>query len=223
MSKNILIVAAHSDDEVLGCGGTISRHVAEGDIVSAVYMADGVTSRGSANSKEITGRHVAANNAQNILGIKESIYLDLPDNRMDAIPLLEIVQMLEKIIRKLKPEIIYTHYYGDLNIDHRITFQAVMTACRPIPSQTVKEIYAFEVMSSTDWALTGANSFMPNYYVDIGSYLNTKIKALQAYDLEMIDPPHSRSYENIKCLANHRGYSIGRTAAEAFILIRSIK
>lgn len=222
MSKTVLVVAAHTDDEVLGCGGTIARHVAEGDTVYAVFMADGVSSRTQTDQSDLVNRNIAAENARKILGIRENFYLGLPDNRLDSLPLIEVIQHLEPIIRKLQPNIIYTHHHGDLNIDHRITHQAVLTACRPIPGSSVQGIYAFEVMSSTEWSTPIAEPFVPNHYVDISRQLDMKLDALRAYQLEMRDTPHSRSIEHLAHLARHRGYTIGMEAAEAFVTVRTV-
>jgi len=222
MTNCVLVVAAHTDDEALGCGGTIARHVAEGDTVYAVFMADGVTSRVGADQADLTRRMQTAENARVILGIKENFYLGLPDNRMDSIPLIDVVQPLERIIDKLKPTIVYTHHHGDLNVDHRITHQAVMTACRPMPGSSVRAIYAFEVLSSTEWATPTAEPFLPNYFVDISAHLSIKREALKAYYQEMRKAPHSRSEKHIMSLASHRGQTVGVLAAEAFMSIRVV-
>jgi N-acetylglucosamine malate deacetylase 1 len=223
MSKTIMIVAAHTDDEALGCGGTIARHVAEGDIVYAVFMADGVSSRGYVGQNDHARRNVAAENARAILGIRENFYLGLPDNRLDSIPLIEVIQPLEEILHNLQPHIIYTHHHGDLNVDHRIVHQAVLTACRPMPGSCLQAIYAFEVMSSTEWATPMLEPFVPNHYVEISDYLNTKIDALRAYQLEMREAPHSRSFNHLECIARHRGHSVGVMAAEAFVTVRTLR
>lgn len=223
MSKTVLVVAAHTDDEAIGCGGTIARHVADGDVVYATFMADGVSSRAQAGHCDLASRNAAAEHARKLLGIRENFYLGLPDNRLDSVPLIEVIQHLEPIVRKLQPNIIYTHHYGDLNVDHRITHQAVLTACRPMPGSCVQAIYAFEVMSSTEWATPIAEPFAPNHYVDITGQLNTKMAALEAYQLEMRDPPHSRSIEHLAHLAYHRGHTMGMVAAEAFVTIRTIR
>lgn len=222
MSKIVLVVAAHTDDEAIGCGGTIARHVAEGDTVYAVFMADGVTARTNSTSEEIQQRQAAAESARVILGVKEYFYLGLPDNRMDSLPLLDIVQPLEKVIAKVQPHIIYTHHNGDLNIDHRLTHQAVVTACRPIPNSTIQEIHSFEVLSATEWNTPGLNSFTPNVFIDISKHLETKRQALEAYSLEMRPEPHTRSITNIIRLAEFRGSTVGLNAAEAFGLVRKI-
>jgi len=222
MSKKILVIAAHADDEVLGCGGTIARHVAEGDLVHVIYMADGVSSRKNEQSAELIRRNKARDASLNILGVSKWHALDFPDNRMDTVPLLDVVQALELIMREIQPERIYTHHHGDLNIDHRITHQAVMTACRPQPGISVREIFTFEVNSSTEWSSRGTDDFVPNAFVDISDYLIKKLEALTAYQAEMRPPPHSRSIEHTKILAAHRGYCVGLEAAEAFELSRII-
>jgi len=223
MSKTVLIVAAHTDDEALGCGGTIARHVADGDTVYAVFMADGVSSRAQADHDDLANRNAAAEHAREILGIRENFYLGLPDNRLDSLPLIEVIQRLEPIISKVQPSIIYTHHCADLNIDHRITHQAVMTACRPIPGDSVREIYAFEVASSTEWSSLVNQQFIPNVFVDITDYWHLKQHALDAYAIEMRPAPHSRSIDNIMAMALHRGHSVGKNKAEAFMLIRALR
>ena len=223
MSKSVLVVAAHPDDEVLGCGGTIARHVAEGDLVHVVFMADGVQSRRMDGSEELQLRNQARDEALKILGVSECNVLDFPDNRMDSLPLLDVVQALEPIIKQVQPSRVYTHHHGDLNVDHRVTHQAVMTACRPVPGSSVREILAFEVMSSTEWATPGVAPFVPNAFVDISDYLPKKLEALAAYDMEMRPAPHSRCVTNIEALARHRGNCVGVEVAEAFEVIRVLE
>lgn len=221
--KTVLVVAAHADDEALGCGGTIARHVAEGDDVYAIFVADGVTSRIHAEQSDLAVRHAAAERAKEILGIRESFYLGLPDNCLDSIPLIDVVRKIEPYVSSIQPNTIYTHHHGDLNVDHRITHQAVMTACRPCPGSSVREIFTFEVVSSTEWASRGKMPFVPNMFVDVADYLSTKIQALVAYEAEMRSPPHSRCLENIENLARHRGYAVGVWAAEGFEVVRMLK
>lgn len=223
MNKCILVVAAHADDEALGCGGTIARHVAEGDIVHAVFVADGVTSRIGSGSKELKQRIKASEKARKILGIATTTFMGLPDNRLDSLPLIDIIQPLENIIDRIKPQIIYTHHYGDLNIDHRITHEAVITVSRALPGSSVKEILTFEVVSSTEWRAPSHAPFLPNLFIDISDYLDIKIKSLEAYILEMRDSPHSRSIEHIYQLSKHRGNCVGMGAAEAFMTTRILR
>jgi len=222
MAKNVLVVAAHPDDEVLGCGGTIARHVQDGDTVSVVYMADGVTSRSDSTRDARAERQQASVAAQNILGISHCCSLAYSDNRLDSYPLLELVQELEVLIRRFAPEVVYTHHAGDLNVDHRVTHAAVLTACRPMPLASVREIYAFEVVSSSEWN-PGAIPFVPQVFVDISGFMEKKRLALNAYAVEMRKLPHSRSIEHLEALCVHRGYSVGLPCAEAFMLLRAIK
>lgn len=221
--KTILVVAAHADDEALGCGGTIARHVAEGDIVHVVFLADGVSSRQGTDPLELARRLAATEQARQILGVMTTTFLELPDNRLDSLPLIEVIRPLEQVIRKIHPQIIYTQHCGDLNVDHRIAHQAVMTACRATPENVVKEIYAFEVMSSTEWSSVGLSPFLPNLFIDISAYLAIKLLALEAYALEMRPAPHSRSIEHLNVLARHRGCCVGVDAAEAFMVIRMVR
>ncbi|WP_100256936.1 PIG-L deacetylase family protein [Reinekea forsetii] len=222
MSRTVLVVAAHSDDEALGCGGTMAKHVAHGDDVHVLFMTDGVGSRTIVNS-EVSSRLNSAQKALDIIGVKSMNNLDFPDNKMDTVALLNVTQAIEKRIHELHPEIIYTHHMGDLNIDHQITHKAVMIACRPQPDFCVKEIYAFEVLSSTEWQTPGLMPFIPNVFVDITNYMQIKMKVLDAYKLEMHDAPHSRSIENVSQLNKFRGNSVGVYSAESFISIRELK
>lgn len=221
MNKTVLVVSAHSDDEALGCAGTIAKHVASGDKVHLLFMTDGVGSR-LASDESVLRRKRAADKATQILGVASKQNFDFPDNRMDSVPLLDIVKTIEGIIEKYKPEIIYTHHIGDLNVDHHVTHKAVLTACRPQPGFCVREIYAFEVMSSTEWASYGFVPFMPNMFVDVSDFWDVKKLALQAYEEEVKQDPHSRSIENLMHLACHRGCCVGANLAEGFMVVRII-
>ncbi len=223
--KKILVVAAHPDDEVLGCGATIRKSVDAGDEVSVVFMADGITSRRSEKADElIAKREENSIKACAVLGIGKLTFFRLPDNRMDATPLLDIVHMLEEVINDFRPQIIYTHHGGDLNIDHRITHQAVMTSCRPVPGSFVREIYSFEVPSSTEWSSPAmGGSFEPTVFVDTSEFLDVKIQALKVYEGELLEFPHIRSIQAIEALARWRGASAGCLAAEAFVVERIVK
>lgn len=223
MNNVVLVIAAHADDEALGCGGAMAKHAEQGDEVHVVFMADGVGSRGGALEASLQSRNAATESAMKILNVRSWQALGFPDNLMDSVPLLNIVQPLEAIIAKLAPRIIYTHHHGDLNVDHRITHEAVMTACRPVPGSTVHEILAFQVMSSTEWSGAGFVPFLPELYVDISAYQKIKRQALEAYGLEMRQVPHSRSVMHLNCLAQHHGNCVGVEAAEAFMVLRMIR
>jgi LmbE family N-acetylglucosaminyl deacetylase len=220
MTKTVLVVAAHPDDEVLGCGGTMARHADEGDRVHVIFVADGVGARQTCQAAEREVRRHAGNDALAILGAVGVHYLDFPDNRLDSLPLLDIVQVLEPLIVAIGPEVIYTHHYGDLNVDHRQVHDAVITACRPMPGSTVREIFTFEVPSSTEWASPDLKPFLPQMRVDVSAQLERKLQALAVYSDEMRPAPHSRSLEHLRAMAIHRGHEAGMAAAEAFMVER---
>jgi N-acetylglucosamine malate deacetylase 1 len=215
---NILVISAHPDDEVLGCGAVIAKHTKNGNKVQAVFMSDGYGSRDTGKN-----RNSLANEASKILGCESPIFLNFPDNQLDTVPLLSIVKKIECVINDFYPSIIYTHHIGDLNIDHQITHKAVMTACRPQPNFCVKEIYAFEVLSSTEWQTPGILPFSPNVFIEITDYIDIKKQALEAYSAEMRPPPHTRSIDNALRLNALRGNSVGVDYAEAFKLIRMLR
>jgi N-acetylglucosamine malate deacetylase 1 len=226
--KCVMVIAAHPDDEVLGCGGTIAKHVHGGDEVHVLILAEGVTSRDEKRNREGRSNDIVhlrnmADKANKILGTTSIQLMDFPDNRMDTVDLLDIVKVVENKINERKPEIIYTHHHGDLNNDHRITHQAVLTACRPEPNTTVKKIYCFEIPSSTECQTPIAEfSFIPNTFVNISGELEKKVTALKAYESEMKPWPHSRSIKAVEHLARWRGASACFEAAEAFILYRNL-
>lgn len=221
----VLVVAAHPDDEVLGCGGTIAWHTRRGDRASLLVLGEGVTSRstgdvGSALA-ELKGN---ARCAAEILGIADLFFRDFPDNRFDSVPLLDLVKAVEEVKERVLPDVIYTHHWGDLNVDHRLTFDAVLAAFRPLPGERVREMWAFEVPSATGWGSpSGASAFVPACFVDISATLDRKIAALKAYCGEIRDYPHPRSPEALRALAEYRGSQTGVDAAEAMALIRMIR
>lgn len=221
MNKRVLAIAAHPDDEALGCAGTLARHAQTGDTVHILFLADGETARSEV--ADIKKRNTAAHAAAEVMRAKPPILLGLPDNRLDSLPLLDIVQHVENHIENINPEIIYTHHGGDLNIDHRVTHQAVLTACRPMPGSKVAAIYGFETLSSTEWASPETSpGFKPTRFVDVSKQLDIKIAALRCYDDEIRPFPHSRSYEAAKHQALLRGASVGMDAAEAFSVVREL-
>ncbi len=218
----ILIIAAHPDDEILGCGGTIIK-LKEHNEINVLFMSDGVASRGRNKKKEIKERKNSCLKLFKYLSLPKPIFFNFPDNQMDKIPLLKIIKKIEKKIKILKPTTIFTHYSHCLNIDHRITFEAVVTACRPINKISVKRILSFEVPSSTDWALFKGKSFQPNYFVDISKNFKEKINLVNFYKKELRNYPHSRSINSIKSLASTRGVSCGVKYAEGFYINRWIE
>jgi LmbE family N-acetylglucosaminyl deacetylase len=224
LNKNILVVVAHPDDETLGMGGTIRKHVNAGDNVFVISMTDGVSSRNDSLSEGISERSKAANLASEYLGFVWDESYSFADNAMDQYPLLELVKCIEKTKNKIKPNLVYTHSAADLNIDHRVLAEAVLTAFRPSPNEICKEIRLFEVPSATDFGhenITGR--FVPNLFIGIEETWPLKLSALQAYGSEMRDYPHSRSLEGVKNLVELRGNQVGLTMAEAFQVVRKIK
>ncbi len=226
--ESVLVVAAHPDDEVLGCGGTMARLAEEGHEVRVAILAEGITSRyqerEQADQKQLGHLHGNAQQAADKVGAKELVLCKLPDNRLDTIPLLDIVKLVEDLIEKFRPSVIYTHHSGDLNIDHGVVHRAVLTATRPTPGQGVREVYAFEVASSTEWAFHRLEPlFRPNVFVDIGATLETKVAALACYETEARKFPHPRSPEAVRAIAMRWGSVAGFQAAEAFEIVRSLR
>jgi len=223
--KKILVVAAHADDEILGCGGTVARMVQKGCEAFTLILGEGITSRDEQSDTnkrehEIKVLKKQVREANRIIGIKEVFIYDFPDNRFDSVNLLDIVKVIETIKEKLKPDIIFTHFSNDLNIDHRITYNSVITATRPMAGETVKEIYSFEVLSSTEWSFP--LSFLPDTFFDISSTLELKTRAMAIYNSELRDFPHPRSVKGIELNSAYWGMRLGCQNVEAFKCIRRV-
>jgi len=224
----VLVVAAHPDDEILGCGGTMARLAREGHEVHIAIMAEGMTSRyaqrQAADSAKLSHLHRQAEAASRKVGAKGVTLFKLPDNRLDTVPLIEVVKLVEELVQRLLPEAIYTHHPGDLNVDHGVVHRAVLTATRPMIGQPVRDIYAFEIASSTEWAFQGiAPAMRPNVFVDIAASLDAKLEAMACYDTETRPFPHPRSPEALRAIAARWGSVVGCAAAEAFELVRSLR
>jgi LmbE family N-acetylglucosaminyl deacetylase len=223
-SHIVLVIVAHRDDETIGLGGVIARHIENGDIVYGISMTDGEGARGRENEKEIKARFEASIKAAKILGLTWLEGANFPDNAMDTIPLLAIIKVIEKAKVLTKPTLIYTHSSADLNIDHRIVGQATLTAFRPQPNEVWQEIRSFEISSATDYGHKSiTNLFYPNLYIDITKTWNKKLAAINEYKMEMRSPPHTRSVEGLENLAKYRGNQVGVSYAEAFEIIRRIE
>lgn len=224
---NILVIAAHPDDEVLGCGGTVARLIGEGNRVHIVILGEGITSRRRQRDrtglKTVAALSAASRRAARVLGAEKPVMCGLPDNRFDSVPLLDVVKLIEDAIERTKPEIVYTHHGGDLNIDHAITHRATLTATRPIPGSPVRDVYAYEVPSSTEWTFASLSPvFRPNVFSDISGTLELKVQALRLYETETREFPHPRSPDATEAIARRWGSVSGVMAAEAFELIRSV-
>ncbi len=226
MSKKILIVAAHPDDEVLGCFGTVSKLIKEGYEAYTLILGEGKTSRLDTrkieeNKEQLEILNDEIKKANDIIGIKKCFVYDFPDNRFDSVDLLDIIKVISKIKEEIKPDIIFTHYENDLNIDHKITYQAVITATRPLENESVKEIYSFEILSSTEWQYP--ISFSPDVFFDIQDTIELKLNAMQCYKSELCLYPHPRSVEGIELNAKYNGMRVGKNYVEAFKSVRVIK
>jgi N-acetylglucosamine malate deacetylase 1 len=221
----VLIVAAHPDDEVLGCGGTIARFSSAGADVHVLILADGESSRiGNADYTACRAARVqAARAALDILGVKSVEMHELPDNQLDSVELIRVVRLIESCIARFRPSVVFTHYAGDVNVDHQVAHNATIVACRPQPGHPVKELLFFEVASSTEWRPAASGmQFTPSWFVDISSTLDRKLLAMTAYGEELRAFPHPRSLDALTALARWRGASVGVNAAEAFALGRKI-
>ena len=229
MKRKVLVVAAHPDDEILGCGATIIKHIAQGDIVHTLIMAEGLTSRdltrdSEMRASELSELHSTAKRVSEFLGASKLVIHSFPDNRMDGVNLLDVVKKIELEVDEYQPDIVYTHHFGDVNIDHKVTHDAVITACRSLPGNSVRDILFFETVSSTEWQIMTADKiFKPNVYVDVTEFMGKKRQALELYASEMRDYPHPRSYKGIELLAQYRGLTVGVHYAEAYMLGRSIR
>lgn len=225
--KKILVIAAHPDDEILGIGATVRKYVEDGDECQALILGEGITSRYDNRNDYDEDKLGELQNhtikAGEIVGYKDIYTANLRDNRFDSYDLLDIVKIVEEYVEKIKPDIIYTHHYGDLNIDHKITYEAVITGTRPIGDQIVREVYCFETVSSTEWSFIDKYKFSPNYFVDVSEYMDYKIDAMREYTGELRESPHPRSLENLLYTAQKWGSTISCRYAEAFEVVRIIK
>jgi N-acetylglucosamine malate deacetylase 1 len=225
MSKKVLVVAAHPDDEVLGCGATIVKHIKNGDEVLVLILGEGITARKELQEeqkeKNLEDLKSNAQEANRILGTTRLVMKSLPDNRFDSVDLLSIVHEIEKVVEKFDPEIVYSHHRGDVNIDHQRTIEALEAAVRPMIGKSVRQLVSFEVASATNWNFVkDSQYFKPNVFNEITEeMLLKKVEALKAYDGELRSFPHPRSTEYLTCKAKIRGADSGMMLAEAFVLI----
>ena len=228
MSERVLVVAAHPDDEVLGCGATVARLVREGHDVYLAILGEGITSRHASreasDQAEVKALRECSRRAAALLGAKDIFLHDLPDNRFDTVPLLDVVKLVEELVKRLQPQVVYTHHGGDLNIDHVITSRAVLTATRPVAGCPVRELLMFEAPSSTEWAFQQLEPiFRPTVFTDVHETIETKLKAMALYEGEARAFPHPRSAEALRAIAQRWGSVAGVDSAEAFELVRSIR
>ena len=224
-NRTVLVVVAHRDDEILGCGGTMAKLISEKYKVFSISMTNGVSSRKKISKQDILDRYNNSVKASKIIGFNwlNKFSGNFSDNAMDTEPLLKIIKLIEKAKKIVNPEIVITHFPDDLNIDHQIVSNATLTAFRPGNRQACKKIIAFEVPSSTDYAIHKKKIFNPNYFVDIEKFWNKKKLALNCYKDEMLKYPNSRSIKGLKILSHYRGNQVGINMAEAFQILRIIK
>jgi LmbE family N-acetylglucosaminyl deacetylase len=222
MSRTIAAIFAHPDDEVLACGATLAKHADAGDDIRILILATGLAARGPADEAAIERLRDQARAASKILGADSIDFGDFPDNQMDTVPLLSVIERISAFLVEAAPAVIYTHHGGDLNVDHRIVQQAVVTACRPFPGSLAHEIRACEVNSSTEWGVPPLDPFQPTIFEPVVATLERKIEALACYEGELRDWPHPRSLAGVRALAGWRGIQCGHEAAEAFCLIRQV-
>lgn len=229
--KKILIVVAHPDDEILGIGASMDKLIKNTNILThVVILGEGITSRSDARSVE-TWKNELAIHKQNICDAQKKIgyhsvsIFDFPDNRFDTVALLDIIKVIESEKKRFQPDVIFTHHGGDVNIDHQKTFEAVITACRPMVSESVKTIISFETLSGTEWrASTDPRHFIPNFFIPVSEdNIVSKIAAMESYSFEKREYPHPRSPDAIKTRAKMWGITVGVPYAEPFCIVRHIQ
>lgn len=224
--KEILVVAAHPDDELLGVGGTIRKLANKGVMCRALIVGEGITSRGdkreTSDKNDLIHLQEDAMKAAKKVGYQSIDFCSLPDNRLDGMDLLDVIKTIHPYIVRYHPDTIFTHHHGDLNIDHRIVCEAVLTECRPVNNCCVERIYSFETPSSTEWNYTYLEPFTPNVYFDVSDTWEAKVKGMECYQSESAEYPHPRSGEALCALAKYRGSNVGVEYAEAFMLFREV-
>ncbi len=218
--SDVLVIAAHPDDETLGCGGTIARHVEAGDQVHVVVVTDGSSAQYPGDQAKLTRKHDEARAAMKILGVTDLVLGAMPDMRLDTVPSVELSRFLTDHIRRIEPHVVYTHHAADINIDHRLVFDATLVATRPTGASRLQRVYAYEVASSTDWGEAHPyRGFQPNSFIDISAVLDRKLRALAEYKTELRPAPHPRSLSVIEAYARAWGARAGLHAAEAMVLV----
>lgn len=218
---NILVFAPHPDDEVLGCGGTIAKLSATGNSVYVCVVTKGVMPLFEESEVERTRQE--CRDADKLLGVKETIFLDFPAVMLESVPRYELNGKIHDVVQRIKPDEVYIPHRGDMQLDHKMIVDAIMVALRPKHKHIIKRIYAYETLSETGWDIPNTvNEFIPTAYVDITDYLNKKVDALKIFKTQMEKFPNTRSIEAVSALALYRGAMMSISAAEAFSVIRVI-
>lgn len=217
----VLVVAPHPDDEVLGCGGTIARHAAQGDEVDVLIVTCAAPDLYPMDDEAETRRE--AKTAHDVLGVSHTHFLDFHAPKLDTVPGYQLAEAIAKVIQTLQPQIVYLPHRGDIHLDHQMVYQATLVAARPLEHCSVRQLLCYETLSETEWAPPGGDSaFVPTVFVNITDYLDLKLKAMYSYQSEIRQSPHPRSLQAIEALAKLRGSTVSLPAAEAFMLVRQI-
>lgn len=221
-----LVIAAHPDDEVYGMGGTIAKLSARGHEVHVLIVTDGCTTQYADRPdlpEIIERKHAEALEAGRLLGVREVCFGTFPDMRLDSVPHVELNHLIEKTVDAVRPEAVYTHFYGDVNLDHQMVYRSTLVAVRPAPGQCVRELYCYQTPSSTEWSPQLAQTvFLPNTMVDITGFEDAKEQAVLAYETEARPYPHPRSLRYVRETDRARGLQWGLGPSEAFMLVRNI-
>jgi LmbE family N-acetylglucosaminyl deacetylase len=217
----VLVIAAHPDDEVIGAGGTIARHVAQGDEVYWCIVTQGYSPPWS--EERVAAALPQVKNVQEVLGIKEVFFCGFPTVKLNTVPYMELSAALQRVVDRVRPTVVYTTPPSDINQDHRIVYDCTLVATRPLPGCSVRRLLAYEIAPSARFGQpAGCSPFVPNVFVDISEYLDKKLEAMSCYKTQLREPPHPRSLEGLRVLAAERGLSVGQKAAECFQLIREL-
>jgi LmbE family N-acetylglucosaminyl deacetylase len=218
---NVLVLAAHPDDELLGVGATVARHAAAGDSVTAVIVSEGASARYAEGADRTLREHGQA--AAKLLGVKDVRFLGLRDQHLDAGPVIDVIQPIERVMDEVRPEVVYTHHWGDLNRDHRVVSEAAMVACRPVGDHYPRKVLMFETPSATEWSWPEPSlQFVPTLFVDVTATLETKLRAMACYQTEVRPAPHPRSLEALRARAQYWGQIVHVSYAEAFVVAREV-
>lgn len=218
---NVLVLAPHADDEVLGCGGTIARHVAEGDSFTVVIATRGIPELFP--DEQMEQIRSEARKAHSVLGVTETRFFDFPAPALDTVPRYKLAAAISEVISEVQPQQLYVPHHGDIHSDHLHLHHAALIAARPLANCPVRKILAYETVSETEWAPPHSDAaFVPTCFIDISEFLSTKLEAMSCFESQLREPPDARSLRNLEALARFRGATIARDAAEAFVVIREI-
>ena len=221
IKKRVLVVAPHPDDEVLGVGGTIAKYSAQGDEVFVLMVSGHLPPLYSREAYEKTVSEAYA--AFKVLGVEQSEFLEIPATMIGDQPLHEVNGRISKIVSDFNPHIVLCPY-PDRHVDHRLVFDSVMVATRPVgEGRDIEIVAAYETLSETHWNAPHIEpNFTPNWVVDITEQVDTKLKALQCYKSQISDFPGPRSIEAVEALAKFRGTQAGFGYGEGFHIVRMV-